>query len=199
MERPLRLRVELSVSARAAFRVMCAEADEEPIADLVDRLAAHLGEGPHTDYNAFLEQVQADAEAHNVKLTAKRLKLLQANLAQRDKSATPVIKKIHKPGKAEVNPLNGRYALTPAASLTGRGEIIVEYEPDTDLRDTEQVPLLEAGGIAAFFPRKCLPYAPDAWIDEARPRWATRFRSRGTSTSRNRYARWTRFAPIFWR
>jgi type I restriction enzyme M protein len=41
----------------------------------------------------------------------------------------------------------------------------VEYEPDSELRDTEQVPLLEAGGIEAFFRREVLPYAPDAWID----------------------------------
>jgi type I restriction enzyme M protein len=161
VERPLRLRVELSATARAAFRVICADADEEPLANLVDRLAVRLGEGPHTDYNAFLGQVQADAEAHNVKLTAKRLKLLQANLAQRDETAAPVIKKIHKPGKAEVNPLNGRYE----ATLEGK-RCVIEYEPNTDLRDTEQVPLLEDGGIEAFFRREVLPYAPDAWVDE---------------------------------
>ena len=42
---------------------------------------------------------------------------------------------------------------------------VVEYEPDTSLRDTEQVPLLEEGGIEAFFRREVLPYAKDAWID----------------------------------
>ncbi|CAG1005002.1 partial putative type I restriction enzymeP M protein, partial [Anaerolineae bacterium] len=125
VERPLRLRVELSAKARAAFRVLCVDADEEPLANLVDRLATKLGEGPHADYNAFLEQVHADAEAHNVKLTAKRLKLLQANLAQRDEAAAPVIKKIHKPGKAEANLLNGRYE----ATLEGK-RCVVEYELD---------------------------------------------------------------------
>ena len=40
---------------------------------------------------------------------------------------------------------------------------VVEYEPDTDLRDTEQIPLLEEGGIDAFLRREVLPYAPDAW------------------------------------
>jgi type I restriction enzyme M protein len=43
---------------------------------------------------------------------------------------------------------------------------VAEYEPDGDLRDSEQVPLLEEGGVAAFFRREVLPYAPDAWIDE---------------------------------
>ena len=40
---------------------------------------------------------------------------------------------------------------------------MVEHEPDTDLRDTEQVPLLHEGGIQAFIRREVLPYAPDAW------------------------------------
>ena len=41
---------------------------------------------------------------------------------------------------------------------------VVEYEPDSDLRDNEQVPLLEDGGIEAFIRREVLPYAPDAWF-----------------------------------
>ncbi len=36
-------------------------------------------------------------------------------------------------------------------------------EPDPDLRDTEQVPLLEEGGIVAFLRREVLPHANDAW------------------------------------
>ena len=40
---------------------------------------------------------------------------------------------------------------------------VVEYEPDADLRDTEQIPLQEDGGIEAFLRREVLPYAADAW------------------------------------
>ena len=39
----------------------------------------------------------------------------------------------------------------------------VEYEPDTDLRDIEQIPLQEEGGIESFLGREVLPHAPDAW------------------------------------
>jgi type I restriction enzyme M protein len=44
---------------------------------------------------------------------------------------------------------------------------VLEYEPDPELRDTEQVPLLEAGGIEAFSRREVLPHVQDAWIDAA--------------------------------
>ncbi len=44
----------------------------------------------------------------------------------------------------------------------------MEYEPDGDFRDTEQIPLLEEGDIEAFLRREVLPpYAPDAWFDES--------------------------------
>lgn len=39
---------------------------------------------------------------------------------------------------------------------------------DADLRDTEQVPLLYKGGIAAFMKNEVLPYAPDAVVDETK-------------------------------
>ena len=39
----------------------------------------------------------------------------------------------------------------------------MEYEPDTELRDTEQIPLLVDGGIDAFLQREVLPHVPDAW------------------------------------
>ena len=49
-----------------------------------------------------------------------------------------------------------------AATINGK-PAVVEYEPDTDLRDTEQIPLQEVGGIEAFLRREILPYALDAW------------------------------------
>ena len=48
------------------------------------------------------------------------------------------------------------------SSINGRSAV-VEYEPDTDLRDTEQIPLLEEGDIDGFLSREVLPYAGDAW------------------------------------
>jgi len=39
-------------------------------------------------------------------------------------------------------------------------------EPDADLRDAENVPLLE--DVNAYFQREVLPHVPDAWIDETK-------------------------------
>ena len=87
---------------------------------------------------------------------AKEIKALKET-SERSESAPPVIKKIHKRG-VEPNPLVGLFE----AIIKGK-RCTVEYEPDSDLRDTEQVPLLEDGGVEAFLRREVLPYASDAW------------------------------------
>jgi type I restriction enzyme M protein len=84
---------------------------------------------------------------------------VQTHLTSRDEIAAPVIGKIQK-GKAEADRLKGRFE----TMIEGK-QNAVEYEPDPDLRDTEQVPLLEEGGIEAFLRREVLPYAADAWYD----------------------------------
>ena len=158
VERPLRLTVDLSPDHRQRFRAACRAAKEEPLSNVIDRVAAVLGARPHPDFNRFMEVVVADASAHGVKLTAKRKNLLQMALASREEAAAPVIKKTHKPGAVGPDPIRGLIE----AALHGQSTV-VEYEPDPELRDTEQVPLLEEGGIEAFLRREVLPYAPDAW------------------------------------
>jgi type I restriction enzyme M protein len=88
--------------------------------------------------------------------TPKEIKALKET-AERADDAPPVIRKIHKKGTAP-DPLRGFFEVT-----IGGKPAVVEYEPDPDLRDTEQVPLLEEGGIEAFIQREVLPHAPDAW------------------------------------
>ena len=100
----------------------------------------------------------ADPERAYKTAEIKRLK----DAGERDENAPPVIKKIHKPGTPP-DPLHGLFETI----INGKPRV-VEYEPDSDLRDTEQVPLLEEGGIDAFLRREVLPYAPDAWYDPAK-------------------------------
>jgi type I restriction enzyme M protein len=86
----------------------------------------------------------------------KEIKALKES-AERDETASPLIKKVHKKGIVPTS-LSGLFEVT-----VGGKAAVVEYEPDPDLRDTEQVPLLEEGGIDAYLQREVLPHAPDAW------------------------------------
>jgi len=89
--------------------------------------------------------------------TAKEIKGLRDGVV-RDENAPPVIRKVHKKGTA-ADPIRGLIDAT-----VGGETRVVEYEPDADLRDTEQVPLLEEGGIEAFITREVSPYALGAWF-----------------------------------
>jgi len=120
-----------------------------------------LGDTLFEDHNVFRDRLDAGLRKADIKLPAADLKQILKAVSWRVETAPPVIAKVHKPGKAKADPLRGLFE----ATVDGK-PAIVEYEPDSDLRDTEQVPLLEEDGIEAFIRREVLPYTPDAWIKE---------------------------------
>jgi type I restriction enzyme M protein len=131
------------------------------LVEVAMKLRAGLGEMLFEDHNIFRDRVDDELKKLAIKLSAADLKLILRAVSWRVETAPPVIAKVHRPGKATVDPLHGRYA-----SPVGDKKLVIEYEPDSDLRDTEQIPLLEDGGIEAFIRREVLPYTPDAWIKE---------------------------------
>ena len=159
VERPLRLSVDLSQAHLEAFEAACRVADDMSVIRLLEEVAKQFNYSKVLDFNAFEKVLDKAADKLNMKLPAKRMNFIKNQFAEVDESAEKIIKKIHKAGKAEANPLYGLYE-------TDQG--IVEYEPDTNLRDTEQVPLLHEGGIQAFFRDEVLTFAPDAWIDSSK-------------------------------
>ena len=95
------------------------------------------------------------ADPNRLYRAAEIKKLKETGL--RSETAPPVIKKLHKK-ETQADPLRGLFEITIDGKPT-----VVGYEPDSDLRDTEQIPLMEKGGVETFIKREVLPYAPDAW------------------------------------
>lgn len=95
----------------------------------------------------------ADPERAYKPAEIKKLK----ETGKRSEDAPPVIRKIHKKG-TKADPLRGLFEAT-----INDKPAVVEYESDTDMRDTEQIPLQEQGGIEMFLNREVLPHTPDAW------------------------------------
>jgi len=108
------------------------------------QLAEEMGSALFEDHNVFRDNLEATLKKLKIKLSASDKKAVIEAVSWRDPEAPPIIKKSNKYGTT------------------------VEYEPDSELRDTEQVSFLEEGGIGAFFKRECLPYVPDAWIDHSK-------------------------------
>ncbi len=108
---------------------------------VAEALRVAVGDGEFADFNRFEEEVNAAIKSLRLTLSAPDRKAILDAVSWRDENAAPVVKKVHKSGR-------------------------IDYEPDSELRDYEQIPLLEPGGIEAFFQREVLPYVPDAWIDD---------------------------------
>lgn len=79
-----------------------------------------------------------------------------------------------------INPILKKYKLSKTQIRILLYNVLSEKDPkgsiyydnkgktvaDSDLRDTENVPLVE--DIDKYFAREVLPYAPDAWIDKSK-------------------------------
>ncbi len=137
VDRPLKLRIDIPTSSDTpAWDAFVILPG--PVQSTLFAVADELGSHTSDDWNAFSTAFEKIAKRHGVKLTAAIRKAVQNAIATRDESAQPVVKK--------------------------RTYDVVEYEPDPELRDTEQISLLEDGGIDGFFDREVLPHVPDAWI-----------------------------------
>jgi type I restriction enzyme M protein len=143
------------------------------------KLRDSLGEALFEDHNVFRKRVHEVLEEHELELSGSEKKILLRALSWRVEGAPPVVAKVHKPGHVTADPIRGLIA----AEVDGKPRV-VEYEPDSELTDTEQVPFLEAPasgrpgglptpetavqGIESFLCREVLPYTRDAWYNASK-------------------------------
>jgi type I restriction enzyme M protein len=132
------------------------------LVEVAIKLRSLMGDSLFEDHNLFRNCVYEELKRANMDVSAADLKQILRAVSWRVETAPPVIGKVHKSSKIKADPLRGMFEAT-----INRKPAIVEYESDPDLRDSEQVPFLEEGGIEAFIRREVLPYTPDAWIKES--------------------------------
>ena len=161
VERPLRLRVDLSHERLDRFVQACRNDGSTDLLAAVLSVADQAGSGPHLDYSGFEFSVaQAlHGRSNRSRLTARSKKLLRSELAEQDARSAPVIRRVC--SKSTVaKPMWGVVAV-------GKGPRarVVEYECDLQLRDVEQIPLQETDGIEGFWHREIHPHTDDAWYD----------------------------------
>ena len=168
VERPLQLRFCLDVTA-AQVDAAAAKAGlsgfTAKATSVLAALRGRFGVEVHLDANPLFPALEEAIRAEDTRWSAKEKKTLLDLVTARDEAAAPVVKKRTKlkPGDSHLQSDCALYGQYPVEE--GGKTWLVEYEADSDLRDTEQVPLLEEGGVAAFLRREVLPHVPDAWID----------------------------------
>jgi type I restriction enzyme M protein len=133
------------------------------LVEVGDKARAALGEDIFHDHNEFRFRFDAAIAECVTKPSPAEKKIILRAVSWRDDTAPKVIAKRTKlkaKESLEATPY-GEYLETQGAD-----RYRVEYESDSDLRDTEQVSFKEDGGIQAFFTREVLPHSPDAWISK---------------------------------
>ncbi len=132
------------------------------------KLMKAVGTEVFMDYNVFAEKVTAAAKQLKLTVSAATLKAIARAMSETDADAVPVVKKMHKANSKDIEALEEVYGVDAErlgdygyAPSTGNG--YVEYEADSDLRDTEKIPVKE--DIYEYFQREVRPYVADAWIN----------------------------------
>lgn len=146
------------------------------IMQTAEKLAAEIGGGEHLDFNVFEELVDSTAASLKMKLAAPERKQILNAVSWRDPRAAKVIKKLHKLSGSELKDLLAELKTT-ADKLqdygywpTAQASEYIEYEPDSELRDTENVPLALDNSLSAssvihdYFIREVRPHVDEAWI-----------------------------------
>ena len=104
-------------------------------------IANLIGDKQFDDYNSFAPLVDKTIKDLKLNIDAKGLKDILETVSWKNEDAERVIRKTDNDGT-------------------------ILYEADSDLRDTENIPL--AKDIEEYFEREVLQHIPDAWIDETK-------------------------------
>ncbi|AVH64136.1 type I restriction-modification system subunit M [Nostoc sp. 'Peltigera membranacea cyanobiont' N6] len=133
-----------------------------------ERLMEAVEDELSLDFNQFVIAVDTALKLLNIKLTNSEKNQILNAVSWRDENAERVVKKVHKLKGNQLGDLLTELGTTEDnlpdyGYWTGKkvGEW-VEYESDSELRDTENVPLKEQ--IHDYFVREVRPHVADAWI-----------------------------------
>lgn len=140
------------------------------LVELARKLMKIVGKEEYMDYNVFFGNIKTAAEFMTEKTSAADLKAVARAMSVVDPKAQPVVKRSCKANCKDIAELIRNYGVKEEqlndygywAALDG-SKIYVEYESDSDLRDTEKIPVKE--DIYEYFLREVRPYVKDAWIN----------------------------------
>lgn len=134
-----------------------------------EQLMGALGQDEHSDFNAFKALVDAELKTKKVKLSATEKNAILNSVSWYDECAAKVIKKVVKLKQVELDGLLGRFGCEPANLAdhgyypTGKPNEYITYEPNSDLRDSESVPLGQS--IYSYFLKEVKPHVEEAWLN----------------------------------
>lgn len=172
---------DISLNAKAKAKLLDVKhwLSLKALLETAQTLMADIGSNEFDDFNSFKTQVDKSLKAHAIKLSAPEKNAILNAVSWYDETAKKVVKKIVKLTGDKLNDLLERYECEvadlpdfgyyPVPTTEGgkKGEFIT-YETNSDLRDTESVPM--SGGekqqsIYQYFKDEVKPHVDEAWIN----------------------------------
>lgn len=142
---------------------------QQDLMETADTLMKVIGNKEFNDFNLFVEKVDEVLKTKNIRLSASERNAILNAVSWYDASAEKVIKGITKLAGNKLKELLEHlgckesefsdYGFYPTDK---KGEYI-EYETESDLRDSESVPLNE--NIHEYYLREVKPHVGEAWIN----------------------------------
>lgn len=142
---------------------------QRDLMEIAGRLAIAIGDEVWTDFNLFSMAVDDAVKDLNLKLSAAEKKQILSAMSWQDETAAKVVKKRYKLKGDKLGRLLDELGTTEehledfGYFPTEKAGVWVEYETDSNLRDTENIPLNET--IHGYFLREVKPHLADAWLD----------------------------------
>lgn len=142
---------------------------QKDIFDTAVLLWQKIGEEEYIDFNVFTAKVDEILKAEKIKLSASEKNQIYNVVSWYDESAAKVIKKKEKLKGDKLDKLLNHLGCTveqlPDFGYypTEKKDEYIIYESQTDLRDSENIPLEET--VHDYFLREVKPHVSEAWID----------------------------------
>lgn len=142
---------------------------QKDLLEVATLLLQTIGTAVYDDFNAFSTLVDDLLKKEKIKRSASEKNQILAAVSWYDETAEKVIKKTEKRSGDKLDQLLHHLGCTvqqlPDFGYypNGKKDEYISYESQTDLRDSENVPLNE--NIHDYFLREVKPHVPEAWID----------------------------------
>ncbi|MGJ0321553.1 type I restriction-modification system subunit M [Aliarcobacter cryaerophilus] len=139
------------------------------LVDTAKLLKEKIGTTTYDDFNIFKELVEKVLKEQKITLSASEKNMILNAVSWSDETAQKLIKKISKISGEKLEKLCENFGCKESELSdfryypTGKKDEFVEYESDTDLRDSENIPLKD--DIYQYFLKEVKPHVQEAWIN----------------------------------
>lgn len=135
---------------------------------VAQQLMKEIGDEVFMNYNEFTKKIEKAVKKLKLTVKSSMLTNIARAMSDIDPNADPVIKRMHKINSYWIDELITTFGieidkLADYGFIKAAKETYIEYETDSDLRDSENIPVKD--DIYEYFQREVRPYVSDAWIN----------------------------------